>query len=85
MLQIIIDIVIGILVAFGVGIHLYRNGGNNEAFDYIPAFAAGVFWPISIVLFAMYKCLDVFKDMCIEIGKRLDSAEEAKKVRQLMK
>ena len=73
-------ILMATIVALLVGIWLYREHNVVESWDYIPAIIAGFLWPISIVLFALLKILDVFKDLCIYISNRIDDAKHKKRM-----
>ena len=72
----IIYILIAFIVAVSAGVYLYREHQAETGVDYIPAIAAGFLWPVSIVLFAMLKILDEFKNLCIQISNDMDEAEK---------
>lgn len=72
----LIYILIAVIVALSAGVWIYRQNKSNDSFDYVPAIAAGFLWPISVMLFATIKFLDIFKDVCIQISNDMDEAEK---------
>ena len=72
----LIYILIAVIVALSAGVWIYRQNKSNDSFDYVPAIAAGFLWPISVMLFATLKFLDIFKDVCIQISNDMDEAEK---------
>ena len=71
-----IYILIAFITALSAGVWIYRQNYSRDSFDYVPAIIAGCLWPMAIMLWIMSKSLDVFKDMCIEISKRMDEEEK---------
>lgn len=72
----LIYILIAVITALAAGVWAYRQNKSNDSLDYMPAVAAGFLWPITVMLFATIKFLDIFKDVCIQISNDMDEAEK---------
>jgi len=72
----VIYAIIAFITALTAGVWIYRQNHSTDSLDYVPAIIAGCLWPMAIMLWIMSKSLDVFKDMCIEISKRIDEDEK---------
>lgn len=76
----IIYFAIAAAAAISVGTCMYRQYRYYDSFDYLPAIAAGILWPIALLLWLLLWLLayglDRFKDICIKISDNIDEVEE---------
>lgn len=72
----IIYFAVAAVAAISVGTYMYRQYRYEDSFDYLPAFAAGILWPIALLLWLLAYSLDRFKDICIKISDNIDEVEK---------
>lgn len=72
----IIYVIIAFIVALSAGVWLYRTYGYKNGIDYMPAIAAGLLWPLTLLFVIFDQFLDMFRNICVYISNNIDDAKK---------